>query len=224
MNTARSLRCYELPVETKKGFWRQHVVYLCSVAGHVFIGCAVFGYVWQKNIQTELPVIDLSVRFIDAGKAVQSINQKANPAASSINVYKNAKATESPASTALSTQAMHSSSKTSQQESSSRIMTDAVGGNGNSAARFDADYLKNSKPIYPESSRRKGEEGSVILRVQVDEKGLPLQVTLKKSSGYVRLDDSASMAVGRWRFVPAYVNGTAVVSWVTVPLTFRLKN
>ncbi|MDP2170080.1 MAG: hypothetical protein Q8J96_06630 [Rhodocyclaceae bacterium] len=40
--------------------------------------------------------------------------------------------------------------------------------------RFDADYLDNPKPVYPPLSRRMGEVGRVVLRVQVLVDGEPL--------------------------------------------------
>jgi protein TonB len=89
-------------------------------------------------------------------------------------------------------------------------------------AKFDAAYLNNPKPIYPPSSRRMGETGRVLLRVRVGEDGQPLEVTLKKSSGSPRLDQSAEDAVNHWKFVPARSGDTPVVSWVVVPLDFSL--
>lgn len=91
------------------------------------------------------------------------------------------------------------------------------------AARFDADYLHNPKPIYPAIARRLGEEGAVLLRVQVSPEGTPLAVELRKSSGYPRLDDAALEAVRRWRFVPARQGGEAVESRVAVPIVFKLE-
>ncbi len=92
------------------------------------------------------------------------------------------------------------------------------------AARFDADYLKNPKPVYPNASRRLGEEGKVVLRVRVSADGLPLSVEIRQSSGFARLDDAAKAAVGQWRFVPARQGADAIESSVLVPLNFALHN
>lgn len=92
------------------------------------------------------------------------------------------------------------------------------------AARFDADYLQNPKPVYPPMSRRMSEEGKVLLRVKVSAQGLPLSVEIKQSSGFLRLDESARAAVERWRFVPAKQGSEAVESSVLVPLNFTLSN
>jgi len=92
------------------------------------------------------------------------------------------------------------------------------------AARFDADYLSNPKPVYPPASRRLGEEGKVLLRVHVNAEGLPLAVEIKTSCGFPRLDESARAAVERWRFVPARRGSEAIDSWVAVPIVFSLQS
>lgn len=91
------------------------------------------------------------------------------------------------------------------------------------AARFDADYLSNPKPIYPVGSRRLGEEGTVVLRVKVSPGGAPMQVEIKHSCGFARLDEAARIAVAQWRFVPARRGDETVESWVSVPIVFSLQ-
>ena len=90
------------------------------------------------------------------------------------------------------------------------------------APRFDADYLNNPAPVYPNMSRRLREVGVVQLRVRVNAAGEPLDIQLFKSSGYARLDDSARAAVQKWKFQPARRNGSAVEAWVIVPVEFSL--
>lgn len=86
------------------------------------------------------------------------------------------------------------------------------------AARYDADYLNNPAPSYPQLSRRLGEEGQVLVRVQVSADGKVLSVELKQSSGFERLDEAALKAVAKYRF-------TAIghISSVVVPIKFNLK-
>lgn len=91
-------------------------------------------------------------------------------------------------------------------------------------ARFDAEYLKNPKPVYPSTSRRLGEEGRVVLRVRVDPQGQAADVEIKTSSGYARLDTAAHDAVARWRFVPARRGDEAIAAWVLVPIVFNLES
>jgi protein TonB len=91
------------------------------------------------------------------------------------------------------------------------------------AARFDAAYLNNPKPMYPMASRRLGEEGRVVLRVLVDAQGRAEAVELERSSGFPRLDTAAREAVVQWRFVPARRGSEPVPARVLVPIVFNLE-
>jgi periplasmic protein TonB len=91
-------------------------------------------------------------------------------------------------------------------------------------ARFDAAYLNNPKPAYPAASRRLGEEGRVVLRVQVNAEGQADAVDIKVSSGFPRLDAAAREAVARWRFVPARRGEIPFPSAVLVPVVFNLES
>lgn len=91
------------------------------------------------------------------------------------------------------------------------------------APRFDANYLDNPAPAYPSLSRRSGEEGKVVLRVFVAASGRPDKIEIHASSGFERLDKSASSAVARWKFIPAQQGADAVGAWVLVPIVFSLK-
>jgi protein TonB len=89
---------------------------------------------------------------------------------------------------------------------------------------FNADYLENPAPSYPQSSRRLGEQGRVILRVLVSPHGAADDVQVRTSSGYPRLDDSARQTVRRWKFVPAKRGDEPVSAWVLIPISFRLDS
>lgn len=85
-------------------------------------------------------------------------------------------------------------------------------------------YKVNPKPRYPMLARRKGYEGTILLRVFVLESGGVGKVELEKSSGYEILDESALKAVREWIFIPGKKNGEPVPSWVTVPIKFQLNS
>jgi protein TonB len=72
------------------------------------------------------------------------------------------------------------------------------------------------------SARRRGEQGTVMLRVFVTTDGLPSRVNIETTSGSSALDAAALDAVKTWRFVPARQGGQAVEAWVLVPIVFRL--
>jgi len=88
---------------------------------------------------------------------------------------------------------------------------------------FDAAYLQNPPPVYPPMSRRRGEQGKVLLRVFVSADGAAARIELRTSSGHERLDQAAQDAVLRWRFVPARQGDRPVPAWVLVPITFSLE-
>ena len=87
---------------------------------------------------------------------------------------------------------------------------------------FNADYLDNPKPPYPQLSRRYGETGRVLLRVYVSANGRAERVEIATSSGFERLDTAARNAVYAWRFVPARRGSERVAAWVIIPLVFNL--
>lgn len=76
-------------------------------------------------------------------------------------------------------------------------------------------------PAYPAAALRRGETGSVVVRVDVDATGYPSNVTIIQRSGSRDLDRAATDAVRRWRFTPAQSNGVAVPGSIEVPFDFK---
>jgi len=93
----------------------------------------------------------------------------------------------------------------SQQRASSIVAVDSV------------IVVNRVKPIYPQISRKRGEEGNVILLANVVN-GKVVNVTIEKSSGIKALDSSALTAVGKWSFS----SGTNLT--VRIPVSFKLKD
>jgi len=90
--------------------------------------------------------------------------------------------------------------------------------------RYHAAYLSNPPPAYPLAARRRGVEGTVLVRAEISAGGECQRAELKKTSGHEMLDQAALEAVKKWRFVPAKRGSQAVVAWVEVPITFKLEN
>ncbi|HDZ8879324.1 TPA: energy transducer TonB [Aeromonas dhakensis] len=99
----------------------------------------------------------------------------------------------------------------------------AGGGAGNSAPIARDARLNNPEPQYPYESRRRGEEGRVILNVRVTAEGTAASVEVAKSSGYRRLDMTARKTVSRWKFIPARQNNVAVEASARVTIIFKLR-
>jgi len=74
-------------------------------------------------------------------------------------------------------------------------------------------------PPYPEECLRNGEEGRVVLRIEVDESGGITSVTIHESSGHPQLDrTTASYVKQHWLFAPA--NGLRTYQ---APIVFQLN-
>jgi protein TonB len=84
-------------------------------------------------------------------------------------------------------------------------------------------YVDAPQPKYPMRELRNRVEGEVVLRVLVDENGLPIDVQIAKSSGSAALDRAARDKVrSSWRFVPATRMGMVTKAWALVPINFKL--
>lgn len=84
-------------------------------------------------------------------------------------------------------------------------------------------YRSNPAPVYPESARRRRQEGVVWLVVEVSERGDALSVAVGQTSGHRVLDEAAMTAVQSWKFEPARQGNRLVVMRVEVPVRFHLK-
>jgi periplasmic protein TonB len=93
------------------------------------------------------------------------------------------------------------------------------------AARVISDvaYVEPPQPRYPPESKRSGEEGVVILRVLINELGRAARVEIERSSGHLRLDNAARLAVERALFRPYVENGVARTALAVIPIEFITK-
>jgi periplasmic protein TonB len=82
--------------------------------------------------------------------------------------------------------------------------------------------ISSPPPRYPTMALRRRDEGTVRIRVDVGEDGVPTATTVVESSQSRDLDRAALEAVRRWRFQPAQANGRAVGGSVIVPINFKL--
>lgn len=76
-------------------------------------------------------------------------------------------------------------------------------------------------PSYPRASRRRGEEGEVVVEFGVGTDGSCREVNVLHSSGHALLDRAAEEAIARWRFQPG---GRPAVTRHRVRIRFRLKD
>lgn len=75
---------------------------------------------------------------------------------------------------------------------------------------------------YPAASRRLGEEGRVVVRVDVDDVGRASAWSVAGGSGFARLDAAAACVIRRLEFNPGRRDSAAVAASVVLPIVFRL--
>lgn len=83
-------------------------------------------------------------------------------------------------------------------------------------------YLREPRMTVPLMSKRLRESGIVYLRVVVDARGLPREISLSKSSGFARLDEQALQDMRSARFVPQTDNGQPVEWEVITPMSYEV--
>jgi protein TonB len=79
-------------------------------------------------------------------------------------------------------------------------------------------------PAYPRISKRRGEEGTVMLSVQVLKNGSVGKAGILQSSGFRRLDEAAVKGAMQTTFTPAVRLGHPVESTTRLSYTFRLTD
>lgn len=95
----------------------------------------------------------------------------------------------------------------------------AVGGDSEATIA----YATATPPVYPVQALRAGVQGTVLLRVLVDARGVPVQVMIEHGSGSRALDAAARAHIlAAWRFHPAVRDGHAIEAWALVPIRFSL--
>lgn len=87
----------------------------------------------------------------------------------------------------------------------------------------EVEYLREPTLRYPAVSRRLREQGTVVLRVLVDESGHAAQIEIHQSSGFPRLDEAACRALREAQFKPYVYEGRKQAALVMVPIEFSLR-
>ncbi len=76
------------------------------------------------------------------------------------------------------------------------------------------------KPSYPPLALQAHIGGIVVLRVLVNEKGLPAEIAVSRA-GRAGLTEAAVRAVKDWTFQPAVKDGVPVKTWMSIPIPFE---
>lgn len=85
------------------------------------------------------------------------------------------------------------------------------------------EVVKQVAVKYPEEAKKKGLEGAVWLKIEIDEAGKPTSASVMKSDSKV-FEQAAVDAALQWIFKPAMKDGKPVSTIVTVPFNFKLAD
>ena len=88
--------------------------------------------------------------------------------------------------------------------------------------RKPVQLTKAEHPFYPQFARAQGWEGTVFLRIKVNQAGAVDSIKTRKSSGFPILDESAIHSVKTWRFEPAKDGEFPIPVTVDLPIRFDL--
>lgn len=85
-------------------------------------------------------------------------------------------------------------------------------------------FNPNVDAYYPSYSKRTGEEGSVVVRMIIDETGSVQDVALLQSSGIPRLDRAGVNIARDFKFKPSYIAGKPAAVSTNLMIKFNLKD
>lgn len=84
--------------------------------------------------------------------------------------------------------------------------------------------VHKTKPDYPSLAKQAGLEGTVYIRVLLDEDGGVMDaIVFKESGANAGFEDAALNSAREWKFTPAIQNGRPIKIWVTIPFEFKLN-
>ncbi len=106
-------------------------------------------------------------------------------------------------------------------QASPKIVRDAIA--DRKGLRKTGRLIKAERPLYPQVARKQGWEGTVVLRLTINRRGVVEKITTQKSSGFPSLDKSAVQAVKTWRFDPARDGEFPIPITVDLPIRFDLE-
>ena len=92
-----------------------------------------------------------------------------------------------------------------------------------SRAKFKFGSHNNPHPEYPLIARKKGWEGRVIIKADIDKAGNVTSIKILKSSGFEVLDESSVTTLREWKFTPARYGNKFINDTLNIPVNFQLK-
>jgi len=119
-------------------------------------------------------------------------------------------------------------SKTDAQPQNAAVAPSTSGGASGTPIQTDIGklevlYQPDADAYYPSFSKRSGEQGTVVVRLIIDQTGNVEDIALLQSSNFPRLDRAATEIGRRYRFKPFLVNGSPQRISTNLLIKFNLK-
>lgn len=168
---------------------------LISILHASFLAWSKFGSDMGANISSEKSLNSTSIKI--KSKRIQKSAKKTNPKINKKAIRKNKIISKDEHLT-------HSSSGLAGQKEEAKVVGDL-------------------KLEYPYLSKVYEEEGTVFLRAKISSEGRVLNVSVLKSSGFPRLDNSALITLKKAKFLPAMSLGKPVTSIKNIEINFELN-
>ena len=86
-----------------------------------------------------------------------------------------------------------------------------------------AEIQKLLQRLYPSQLREAGIEGSVVLWIYIDDRGVVQKSQVQKSSGYDAMDQAAMSTADKMEFTPAKNRDKTTPVWVAQAITFEVR-
>ena len=87
-----------------------------------------------------------------------------------------------------------------------------------------AKLINKVQPVYPESAKSAGVQGTVVLHAVISMEGRPLSLRVMNSQIDPDLARSAVEAVSQWRYTPTLLNGEPIEIDTTVSVVYSLQH
>jgi len=88
-----------------------------------------------------------------------------------------------------------------------------------SSDTIKAECIRNVPPVYPQSAKRYGITGTVVLDIEINEKGNVVDARAISGPGLFR--EAAEETVFQWKFRPASANGVSIASREQISISFN---
>jgi TonB family protein len=86
-----------------------------------------------------------------------------------------------------------------------------------------AKLVSRVQPVYPESAKAAGVQGTVVLHAVIGMDGKPLSLRVMNSQIDPDLARSAVEAVSQWRYTPTLLNGQPIEIDTTIQVNYTLQ-